>query len=331
MNDLRAGVIGFGYTGRLHSSAYEKSGVHVTAISDSDPAVLDAVPTPIQRFTDYHDMLATDIDLVSICTPTALHCRATVDALTAGKHVLLEKPIATRVTDAEEMIETARKTGRRLLVGMTHRFYPEIQAAKSIIDNGGIGEIVMARDSILEHFGFANSPRWYLQPELAGGGTVLSSGIHLVDRVMWFLGEMPVTVSGYVNNRLLGQAVEDSAQMSLGFSSGRCAQISFGLLPNPHPLICDLELIGTQGSIVVHTWHGYEYRSAAGIDRHITYTSETHPEKVLAGVCAEVKELCTAIIEGREPRPSAEESTRPLRVIEMFYRASATGAILQLE
>jgi UDP-N-acetyl-2-amino-2-deoxyglucuronate dehydrogenase len=331
MRDLRAGVIGFGYTGRLHSSAYAKTGVRVVAVSDSNSAILDTVPADMRRFTDYRDMLASDIDLVSICTPTALHGRATVDALTAGKHVLVEKPIAARVADAEEMIETARKTGRRLLVGMTHRFYPEIKAAKSIVDNGGIGEIVMARDSILEHFGFINSPPWYLQPELAGGGTALSSGIHLVDRVMWFLGEMPVTVSGYVNNRLLGQAVEDSAQMSLGFSRGRSAQITFGLLPTPHPLVCDLELIGSEGSIVVHTWQGYEHRTAAGIDRHITYTSESHPEKVLAGVCAEVKELCTAIVEGREPRPSAEESTRALRVIETFYRASATGTILRLE
>ena len=324
-------MIGFGYTGRLHSSAYEKIGVRVIAVSDNDPAVLDAVPAHMGRFTDYRDMLASDLDLVSICTPTALHCRFTVDALTAGKHVLLEKPIATTVADAEEMIEAARQTGRRLLVGMTHRFYPEIRAAKSIVDNGGIGEIVMARDSILEHFGFVNSPLWYMQPELAGGGTAISSGIHLVDRVMWFLGEMPVTVSGYVNNRLLGQAVEDSAQISLGFSGGRSAQITLGLLPNPHPLVCDLELIGTKGSIIVHTWQGYECRSALGIDHHTTYTSESHPDKVLAGVCAEIKELCTAIIEGREPCPSAEESTRPLRVIETFYRASAAGAILRLE
>ena len=123
MRDLRAGVIGFGYTGRLHSSAYEKIGVRVIAVSDNDPAVLDAVPAHMGRFTDYRDMLASDLDLVSICTPTALHCRFTVDALTAGKHVLLEKPIATTVADAEEMIEAARQTGRRLLVGMTHRFY----------------------------------------------------------------------------------------------------------------------------------------------------------------------------------------------------------------
>jgi predicted dehydrogenase len=229
------------------------------------------------------------------------------------------------------MTAAEKQSGRHLLVGMTHRFYPEILEAKRLVDDGSIGEVLMARDCILEHFGFINSPRWYLQKELAGGGTVLSSGVHLVDRVLWFLGEMPVFVSGFASDRFFRQRVEDSAQMSLGFPGGCSAQITFGLLPEPHPLVCDLELIGTRGSIVVHTWRGYEVRSAAGTRQHVTYTTETHPEKVLVGVSAEVRELCAAIAEGRPPRPSPEESTRPIRVIDAFYRAAKTGTIQRVD
>jgi predicted dehydrogenase len=214
---------------------------------------------------------------------------------------------------------------------MTHRFYPEILEAKRMVEDGSIGEIVMIRDCILEHFGFVNSPGWYLQPALAGGGTVLSSGVHLVDRVLWFLDEMAVSVSGFANNRFLNQQVEDSAQMTLGFQSGRSAQITFGLTPEPHPLVCDLELIGTRGSIVVHTWNGYDVRSGTGTRQHTLYTSETHREKVLVGVSGEVRELCAAIAEGRRPRPSMEESTRPVRVIEAFYRAARTGTIQKVD
>jgi predicted dehydrogenase len=143
--------------------------------------------------------------------------------------------------------------------------------------------------------------------------------------VLWFLGEMPVSVSGFTNNRFLNQQVEDSAQMTLGFSGGRSAQITFGLLPEPHPLICDLELIGTRGSIVVHTWSGYEVQSGAGTQQHAIYTSETHREKVLVGVSGEVRELCAAIAEGRRPRPSTEECTKPIQVIEAFYHAAGAG------
>ena len=327
MKNLSAGIVGFGYTGRLHMQAYEKCGVRVAGVAEAQPAVLDAVPGGIQRFADYRDLLESDIDIVSICTPTGLHCEQTLSALAAGKHVLLEKPIATTVADAERMSAAEKESGKHVLVGMTHRFYPEILEAKRIVEDGGIGEILMIRDCILEHFGFVNAPRWYLQPELAGGGTVLSSGVHLVDRVLWFLGEMPVSVSGYTNNRFLNQQVEDSAQMTLGFSSGRSAQITFGLLAEPHPLVCDLELIGTRGSIVIHTWSGFEVRSGAGTRRHAVYSSETHPEKVLVGVCAELKELCAAIAEGRRPRPSTEECIKPIRVIDAFYRAARTGTM----
>ncbi len=321
---MTAGVIGFGYTGRLHTAAYEKNEIRVTAVAEARPEVLETVPAGIRRFADYPDLLASDVDIVSICTPTGLHCEQTLAALAAGKHVLLEKPIATTVADSERISAAEKESGKRVLVGMTHRFYPEMLEAKRIVHDGGIGEILMIRDCILEHFGFVNSPQWYLQPQSAGGGTVLSSGVHLIDRVLWFMGEMPASVSGYTGNRFLHQQVEDSAQMTLGFPGGRSAQITFGLLPEPHPLVCDLELIGTRGSIVVHTWTGYEVRSSQGSQVHSIYTSETHPEKVLVGVAAEVRELCAAIAEGRPPRPSTEDCVKPIQVIEAFYLAAQT-------
>ncbi len=331
MRNLRAGIIGFGYTGRLHLRAFEQNGVHVAAVAEVRPDSLAKVPPSIQAFASYPDLLQCDLDLVSICVPTGLHHRVTLDALGAGKHVLLEKPIAATVGQADQMIDAANQSGKLLFVGMTHRFYPEILEAKHLVEEGGIGEIVMVRDSILEHFGFLDSPAWYLQPDLAGGGTVLSSGIHLVDRVSWFLGELPNSVSGYAQNRFLGRSVEDGAQMSLGFPSGRSAQILFGLLPEPHPLICDLELIGTRGSIVVHTWRGYEHRSAAGSAYHALYQTESHAHKVVHGITEEIREFCTAICQGREPRPSVAESTQALRVVMAFYRAIESGTMQQPE
>ena len=330
MTPLRAGVIGFGYMGRLHLAAYQQAGVNVTGIADTRADALAMAANDLRRYENYLDLLGSDIDLVSICLPTALHYRVTLDAVEAGKHILLEKPVAISVRQAERMSSAARARGVRLFVGMTHRFYPEVKEAKQIVESGGIGDIVMIRDCILEHFGFLDSPRWYLERERAGGGTVLSSGIHMVDRVLWFLGEPPASVAGTISNRFFGAEVEDGAQMALRFRSGRSAQITFGLLAESHPLVCDLEIIGTRGSIVVHTWQGYEYRSREGIERREIYTNEPHVDKVLVGICGEVQEICTAICGRREPRPSAEESTQALRVIEAFYRAAETGDIERL-
>jgi UDP-N-acetylglucosamine 3-dehydrogenase len=214
---------------------------------------------------------------------------------------------------------------------MTHRFYPEILQAKHIVEDGGIGEIVAIRDCILEHFGFLNCPLWYLQREWAGGGAALSSGIHLVDRVMWFMGELPACVFGSASNPFFGRDVEDAAQIALGFPSGRSAQITCGFMSQPHPLVCDLQVIGTAGSVIVHTWQGYEYHSSAKTEVRAIYTSEPHIQKVLVGLHGEVEEFCGAIRDGREPRPSAEESTRALRVVEAFYRAAKTGTVQPVE
>jgi UDP-N-acetyl-2-amino-2-deoxyglucuronate dehydrogenase len=327
---MRAAVIGYGYAGQLHLRAYQQAGIAVVAVAETNPDLLARIPDPVRRFADYQDLLNCDVDLVSVCVPTNLHRSVCLDAINAGKHVLLEKPIAATVSDAEEMIQCARQRGKHLFVGMTHRFYPEIKAAKRLVEEGAIGEVIMIRDSILEHFGFLNSPGWYLKREFAGGGTVLSSGIHLVDRVTWFANELPISVAGFKNNAIWNLNIEDSAQMSLGFSSGKCAQLSFGMLSEPHPLVCDLEVIGTRGSLIVHTWKGYEHCSAGGTTYHEVYKSECHVDKVLVGLRAEIEELCSAIMESREPQPVVEESTRALRVISAFYRAAETGGTERL-
>ncbi len=331
VSGLCAAVIGFGYAGQLHLRAYQQAGIHVEAVAEINPDLLRQIPASVRRFADYRDLLGGDVDLVSVCVPTYLHRSVCLDAINAGKHVLLEKPIATSVGDAEEMMTLARQRGKYLFVGMTHRFYPEIKEAKRLVDEGAIGEIVMIRDSILENFGFLNSPAWYLKRESAGGGTVLSSGIHLVDRVLWFANEVPISVAGFTRNAFWGLSIEDSAQMSLGFASGKCAQLTFGMLAEPHPLICDLEVIGTRGSLVVHTWQGYEHRTGNGIVYQETYKAEPHVEKVLVGLRGEIDELCAAISENRDPQPTVEESTRALRVIAAFYRAAEGATIERLE
>ncbi|MEB2360806.1 MAG: Gfo/Idh/MocA family oxidoreductase [Bryobacteraceae bacterium] len=332
MNELLVGIVGFGYTGRLHLAACRQlPGVRVVAVADNSAEALSQVPSDLKTFRDYRDLLALDIDIVNICLPTAAHAAAACNALRARKHVLVEKPIATTTADARLMMEEAKEAGCLLYTGMTHRFYPEIREAKKRVEEGQIGDVVLIRDSIFESLGFLGGPAWYRSKALAGGGTVLSSGVHLVDRVLWFAGRVPVSVSGFTSNAILGGEVEDSAQMCLGFDGSCFAQITFGWLRESHPLLCDLELTGTRGSLVVHTWQGYEHRSARGVQQYTIYKSESHQEKVLVGLRGEILEFCTAVREGREPWPCVRETNRALRVVEAFYEAAQTGAVVALK
>ena len=330
MNSLRIGIAGFGYTGQLHSEVCQQlPGVEVVAIADPE-IERSRVPAGASAYSDYRDLITLDLDTIHICLPTSFHADAACQALQAGKHVLIEKPIAASMAEAKRMMAEAKKASRYLCTGMTHRFYPEIREGKKRVEDGEIGELVMIRDSILEYAGLLGGPSWYRSKELAGGGTVLSSGVHLVDRVMWFFGKQPVSVSGATSNAMLRGEVEDTAQMSLLFDPTGSAQLTFGWLAEPHPLVCDLELIGTRGSIVVHTWQGYECRTDKGVRHYPIYTTEPHTHKVMIGLREEIAEFCAAIRQGREPWPAVEETTHALHVVEAFYESARNGCTVSL-
>jgi predicted dehydrogenase len=324
MTHLRVGIIGLGYTGRLHLKAWQGiAGARVVAVSDTDPARAEGLPG--RYFPDYAELLEADLDAVSICLPTWLHCEAARAALARGKHVLVEKPIAVNLDEARAMLDAARAAGKILYVGMTHRFYPELREAKQRLDDGEIGRVLFCNDSILEHFGFLQLPGWYLDKRSAGGGSVLTSGIHLIDRLRWFTGDEIVEAGGRAGNPYFGGSIEDAAQMFLRFRSGISAQVSLAFLRDPHPLVCDLQLIGTRGSLTVRTWKGYQIHTGSGSSEKIFYTDEPHAHKVLIGVTGEVEEFCRGIREGREPWPSAAESARALAVAMAFYQAAESG------
>ena len=228
------------------------------------------------------------------------------------------------------MLRAARAAGRVLYVGMTHRFYPELREAKKLIDDGAIGDIVACTDCALEHLGFLDLPPWYLEGRFAGGGAALTSGIHLVDRLRWFTGDEVKAVAGSATNPYFGSDVEDAAQMFLRFQRGISAEITLAFMREAHPLVCDLRLIGSRGTIVVHTWRGYELWNASCHREKIIYTDEPHVTKVQVGIAGEITEFCSSIATGRSPWPSAEESTRSLAVVMAFYRAAKNGEMMEL-
>ena len=331
MTPIKVGVIGFGYTGQIHTRAYlAEPSAQLVAIADSRVERLADLPSGVRGYATHEELVESGVDAVSICLPTYLHCRITLDALTRGKHVLVEKPIAANMQEARRMLQAANQTGCVLFVGMTHRFYPELREAKKLIDEGAIGTIVACNDCALEHLGFLNVPSWYMEKRYSGGGPALTSGVHLADRLRWFTGDEVNMVAGSATNRYFGGDVEDAGQIFLKFRSGISAQITVAFMRNPHPLVCDLQVIGTRGSMIIHTWQGYEFWNQAGHHSRTFYTDQEHGAKVQVGVAGEVREFCASILEGRAPWPTAEDSTRSFRVVMAYYEAAETGRAIKL-
>jgi predicted dehydrogenase len=329
---IKVGIVGYGGIGSLHARALMNvQDMKLTAVADARSTLLDGLDPALRRFSDYRDMLQLDIDAVIVCSPTSFHAATCLDALSCGKHVLVEKPMATTVEQGRAMCDRAREAGRVLMVGMTHRFYPEMREAKHLVDDGAIGEVLMCNDTIIEPRGSQALPGWYMDKTMAGGGVAMSDGIHLIDRLRWFTGLEAHRVMGSVGNKYFASPVEDTAHMFLWFDHDITAHLTMAFMKASHPLVCSLQLIGTKGSIVVHTWQGYTLHGPSGTEHKVVYQNESHAYKVQVGLEAEISEFASAIRENRSAVPTPEDSLKALQIVAAFYTAAETGAIVSLD
>jgi predicted dehydrogenase len=330
-SEIRVGIVGYGGIGKLHARALANvPGMKLTAIAEINAALVQEVDPDMVLFDNHADLLQHDLDAVIICSPTKFHAGVSCEALSRGMHVLVEKPMATTAEDGEAMCRLAAQKQRALMVGMTHRFYPEVREAKRLVDEGTIGDVLMCRDTVIEPAGDNSLPSWYLDKSMAGGGVAMSDGMHLVDRLRWFTGREVRQITGSKTNRYFGRSVEDSAQMFLWFDDHISASATLAFVNSPHPLVCDLEVIGTRGSVVVHTWQGYTLHGPSGTKHNAIYTNEPHAHKVQIGLESELREFASAIRDGRQTTPSPEDSLKALEVVEAFYTAADTGTVAML-
>jgi predicted dehydrogenase len=199
---LRAALIGAGAIAvNGHIPAYQQAeGVEIAAICDvnSDRVAKVAAEIGIPgAFTDYKDMLATvKPDLVSVCSPNALHCAMACDALEAGAHVICEKPMCLTYADAERMLATAKAAGRTLTIGHHMRYQPATVKAHEMIQQGALGQVYYVKASYLRRSGIPGYGSWFTNRDLAGGGAMMDIGCHMLDLSLWLMGHpKPVSVS----------------------------------------------------------------------------------------------------------------------------------------
>ena len=221
MSEIRVGVLGLGFMGATHIRAYDtarKGGLpcRLAAVCDRDEARLSGRPTDagnidtgggdllfdpqeVACFTDYDKMLSrTDIDLVSICTHTETHVPMAIKALEAGKHVLVEKPVATSLAEVEELSEVAQRLGRCCMPGHCMRFWPGWDMIRDWVRNGRYGAV---RSAVFRRAGAA--PGWssfYADPARSGGA-LFDLHIHDTDFVSYCFGTPDSVVStGHTNH-----------------------------------------------------------------------------------------------------------------------------------
>ncbi len=234
MRTIKLGVIGAGGICQTHMRALQDvEGIEVVAICDliEERAVNTAKKYGIPHvFVDYHNILEMDeIEAVSVLTYNQQHCAPTVDALHAGKHVLVEKPMAATLVDAAAMTKAAHESDKLLMVALKTRYSPHMIAAKHIAESGALGDIYYAESVACRRNGI---PGWpgasFPYKDKAGLGTVADIGVYSLDASLFVMGHpKPVAVSGIANN-LLGTKYSQPTMTSWGWDPKELSVEDFG-------------------------------------------------------------------------------------------------------
>ena len=192
MKKLRYGFIGAGGIAGAHlRELARRDDVELVAMADISEAAMQRHKDQfgIQgAYQDWNDMLAKEhLDAVSVCTPNKLHEQPTIDALSAGCHVLCEKPLAHSAEAGERMVAAARKAGRKLVIGFQYRYHPRSQFLRKAFDAGEFGKVLYARVRALRRRGI---PNWgvFGRKDLQGGGALIDIGVHVLEMAHYAMG-----------------------------------------------------------------------------------------------------------------------------------------------
>lgn len=306
-DDLRMGVIGCGGISRAHLPAQrDLDGVRTVAVCDIDEAAARAAADEFgvpKVYTDWRELIADDeVDAVAVLLPHHLHRDPAVAAAQAGKHVLVEKPMAISLQECDDMIAAAESAGVVLMVAQILRFRPANRRARELIRAGAIGEV---RNVLRRRLGRTREFRsaWATDPKQAGGWVLYGFGAHEVDMILWLTDSKPGTVfaQGRLTNPYWGDYDEVTVQMEL--SPGAMATYQ-------HSLNCpwgawDCIVIGTEGAMRVET-------------EAVRVEDEVYPAPLdsAAAFREQVGEFLRAVRTGEEPEASGRQVRNTMAALE---------------
>jgi predicted dehydrogenase len=286
----------------------------------------------LNGYIDYKDMLKKEeLDIVSICTPNVFHAENAIASLKAKCHVLCEKPIATTLKEADRMIDAAKRSRKKLMIGFTHRLFSGPQKCRELLQQKTIGKPFMIRVRFAHggpYPGWAKNS-WFYNKELSAGGALLDMGIHAIDLSQWLLGPI-TTVSGMTETLIKNIEVDDNALLQLKFKNGAMGYIDVGWTSQPG--FSGIEIYGTEGTLICDYNKGLQLCSGyASAGRNgSTEWKMIDRKPIRGGWDGEIK-YWLDVIEGKEKLSMNGKAGRDaLEVALAAYKSCATGKQVKL-
>lgn len=323
------GLIGCGRIARNHLKAIASlDNAHLTAVCDIvDERLAEAKEQyRCRTYVDYREMLKDpDIEIVSICTPSGLHARPAIDAMNAGKHVLVEKPMAMSLQEAGAMIAAAEKN--KVLLGVVHqnRFNKAIVKLRQALEEGRFGKLTHGAMTVRWH----RDKNYYDQAPWRGtwaqdGGCLMNQSIHNIDLLQWMLGPVE-SVFAYTATNAREIEGEDAAVAVLKFRNGAFATIEASTTVYPRNLEETLHIFGTTGTagiggVAVNKVESWRFE---GVDEAaVLADQDKEPPNVYGfGHYDIIKDFVAALEGGRQPAVPGEEGCKALEIILAIYHS----------
>lgn len=348
--NMKSGKVGYAVVGLGIGRA------HMDAAAASERADLIAVCDLLEKklaaakrkypyvltYTDFDEMIENpDIDIVSICLPSAMHAEYACKAMAKGKHVLIEKPIDITIEAAEKIEKSRVKFG--VTVGVVHqnRYNAPMDAIKSAVDEGRLGTLAVATFGVKWYRDQSYyDGNWHGTWNMDGGGSLMNQAVHTVDLMQWLMGEVKSvhSVMGIYNHNI---ETEDMTASVITFKSGAAATFVSTTCAYPG-ISTEISLYGSKGSIeadadLLKTWKimgddedEEEEEMLARYGRGNGQAKEAYPS-LLFGHEAVVEDIISAVLDGHEPRIMPREAIKSVRIVDAIYRSAKTNETVYLD
>lgn len=342
-------VIGAGAIGVDHIRSFQQHpAASVIALAEVSPArgreAADQFNIP-ELVTDYRRLLRrTDIDVVSIALPNYLHAPVALAALRAGKHVMVDKPMATNARDAAKLVAAAKQKKLLLMVGQNNRFTPEVQTAKQLVTAGTLGEVYHAKTAWSRRSGIPRIGSWFTRKKFAGGGCTYDIGVHALDRCLYLLGEFEAAAVSGQTYRQFGPRgrgdgswgkseidpakpfdVDDLSVALIKLRSGRTVLLEASWAAHqPQPDFNGTQLFGTEAGLLLPPLQLFRAGPTGYVTELVTTRTDlVHPNRMV--------HFIDCVLGKAEPYVKPAESLAVQRILDAIYLSAKTGREVRLQ
>jgi len=319
-------IIGAGTIAKMHAFVLSelKDRARISAVADinSDSAKALAEPSGAQVFGTLSEVLASPAkpDIVLLCLPHGLHITAGLEALHAGCHVFMEKPLALSTGDCERLRAAEKETGKTIFVGHTHQYKETFRAAKRMIQEGKIGEVKLIDDEITGYYGYEKRQPWFLDRKLAGGGPIFNTTPHQIDHLLYLIDSPVTRVTGTVASLRPGLDLDSDLSAIANYENGASANFrtfSGTRVEESGRLSC--RIFGTEGSLQISAFSEDMRHSWA--DQHVVIPCPQTTDPF----ALEWMEFLDALEQGRAPLTGSTYGHNVVSVLEALIESSQTG------